>query len=85
VSIGDLPEANRLLRAAVRARHVVSRGRVQLSVTEFGWDSKPPDDYAVPLKLHARWVAEALYRMWLDGVTLVTWYGPPRRGCEREA
>jgi hypothetical protein len=75
VSIGDLQEVNRRLRAAVRARHVVSRRRVQVWVTEFGWDPKPPDDYAVPLKLHARWVAEAFYRMWLDGVTLVTWYG----------
>jgi hypothetical protein len=35
----------------------------------------------VPLKLHARWVSEALYRMWYSGVSLVTWYrlrdGPP--------
>jgi hypothetical protein len=75
VSIGDLPEVSQLLRAAVRAGHVVSRRSVALWVTEFGWDTKPPDYYAVPLRLHARWVAEALYRMWLDGVTLVTWYG----------
>jgi hypothetical protein len=74
VSIGDLPEVNRLLRAAVRAGHVKSNRPVKLWVTEFGWDTRPRDYYAVPLKLHARWVAEALYRMWADGVTLVTWF-----------
>ena len=35
----------------------------------------------MPLQLHARWVSEALYRMWYAGVSLVTWYrlrdGPP--------
>jgi hypothetical protein len=28
----------------------------------------------VPQALHARWVSEALYRMWRSGVSLVTWY-----------
>jgi hypothetical protein len=28
----------------------------------------------VPAEVHARWVAEALYRMWRSGVSLVTWY-----------
>jgi hypothetical protein len=85
VSIGDLPEVRRLLRAAVSAGHVASRRSVRLWVTEFGWDTRPRDYYAVPLKLHARWVAEALYRMWGDGVTLVTWFAirdDARRGRE---
>ena len=85
VSIGDLPEVRQLLRAAVEAGHVASRRSVRLWVTEFGWDTKPRDHYAVPLKLHARWVAEALYRMWGDGVTLVTWFAirdDARRGRE---
>ena len=85
VSIGDLPEVRRLLRAAVDAGHVASRRSVRLWVTEFGWDTRPRDYYAVPLKLHARWVAEALYRMWGDGVTLVTWFAirdDARRGRE---
>jgi hypothetical protein len=43
-------------------------------VTEFGWDTKPPDPKAVPLKLHARWVSESLYRMWRTGITLATWF-----------
>ena len=32
----------------------------------------PTDPKGLALLLHARWVSEALYRMWLDGVSLVT-------------
>ena len=74
VSIGDLPVMHRLLTAAERIGHVRSSRRVGFWVTEFGWDTKPADPMAVPLRLHARWVAEALYRMWQSGVSLVTWW-----------
>jgi len=74
VSLGNLPEVSKLLQAAVRAGHVVSARPVGFWVTEFAWDTKPPDCCGVPLGLDARWVAEALYRMWLDGVTLATWF-----------
>jgi hypothetical protein len=73
VSIGDLPEMRRLLTASVRAGHVGTRTRVRFWVTEFGWDTKPPDPRGVPIPLHTRWVAEGLYRMWKAGVSLVTW------------
>jgi hypothetical protein len=73
VSVGDLPEMKRLLDAAVRAGRVVSRGPVEFWVTEFSWDTDPPDRNGVPAGLHARWVSEALYRMWSAGVNVVTW------------
>jgi hypothetical protein len=73
VSLGDLPEMHRLLRAAVKAHHVVSSRQVQFWVTEFSWDTNPPDPQALPVLLQARWTSEALYRMWQDGITLVTW------------
>lgn len=74
VSLGDLPEMRALLDAAVKARKVVSRQPVRFWVTEFSWDTNPPDGYyALPIKLHARWVAEALYRMWQAGVSMVAW------------
>ncbi len=73
-SAGDLGRMNALLRAAARAGHVVSARRVQFWVTEFSWDSSPPDPKGLPLKLHARWISEVLYRMWSQGVNLVTWY-----------
>jgi hypothetical protein len=73
-SLGDLPEMRALLRAAIRAGHVRSRARVGFWVTEFSWDSRPPDPRALRAGLHARWTAEALYRMWKNGVSVVTWY-----------
>jgi hypothetical protein len=74
VSLGNLPEMKALLDAAVRAHHVRSRRAVRFWVTEFGWDSDPPDPQAVPMKLLTRWVAEALYRMWAAGVSLCIWF-----------
>ena len=74
VSLGDLPRMRRLLRAAIRADHIATSKKVRFWVTEFSWDTKPPDKNGLPLKLHARWAAEALYRMWLNGITQVTWF-----------
>jgi hypothetical protein len=74
LSLGNMPEARAVLAAAIKAGHVVSRHPVQLWVTEFSWDTDPPDVHAVPMKLHERWVAEALYRMWQNGVSLLIWY-----------
>jgi hypothetical protein len=74
VSVVDLPRMRRLLVAARRAGHLRSRGRTRFWATEFSWDTKPPDPWGVPVRLHARWVAEALYRMWRSGVSLVVWF-----------
>jgi hypothetical protein len=73
VSLGDLPKVRRVLAAAIAAGHVVSVGRVGFWVTEFSWDSNPPDPQGVPMALETRWVAEAFHQMWLNDVTLVTW------------
>lgn len=74
VSLGDLPEVRRLLRAAERAGHVKPKGSLDFWVTEFSWDTKGPDPWGVPLALHARWVAEAFYNMWRNGVSMVVWF-----------
>jgi hypothetical protein len=74
VSLGDLPEMRRLLRAAEKAGHIRSRQQVGFWVTEFSYDSQPGDPKGLPPALHARWTAEALYRMWQNGVGLVTWF-----------
>jgi hypothetical protein len=80
-SIGDLPEMRRVLLAARRAGHVRSRGAPRFWVTEFSWETKPRDRQGVPPRVHGRWVAEALYRMWRNGVSFVSWFalrdGPP--------
>ena len=74
VSLGDLDEMRRVLQAGIRVGNVVSRGLPPFWVTEFSWDSNPPDRYGVPVGLHVRWTAEALYRMWTHGVSLVAWF-----------
>ena len=73
-SMGDLARMHTLVRAAERAHHIRSRGRVRFWVSEFSWETKPPDPLGVPPRLHARWVAEALYRMWQNDVTLAVWF-----------
>jgi hypothetical protein len=73
-SLGDLPEMHDVLNAGVKSGNIVSSRPVEFWVTEFSWDSDPPDPKAVPIHLQARWVAEALYRMWTTGVSLVTWF-----------
>ena len=74
VSLGDLPEMRRLLQAAQRLGHIRSARGVRFWVTEFSWDTAPPDPKAMPLALQTRWTAEALYRMWKNGVDLVIWF-----------
>ena len=63
-----------LLRAAERDGQIASARKVRFWVTEFSWDSNPPDPNGVPTTLLTRWTAEALYRMWRSEVTLVTWF-----------
>jgi hypothetical protein len=74
VSLGDLGEVTKVL-AAARALHVIRAPRgVGFWVTEFSWDSNPPDPKGVPVSYLERWVPEALYTMWKDGVSVVTWF-----------
>ena len=63
-----------VLDAAVRLNHVVSKQKVRFWVTEFSWDTRPPDPNAMPLALQTRWISEAFYTMWKSGVSLATWY-----------
>ena len=77
VEIGDLPALRKLLNTAQsknRIANVNNGSKADLWVTEFSWDSKAPDPKAVPQKLHQRWTAEALYRMWKSGVRMLVWF-----------
>lgn len=72
VSLGNLPDMRRVLDAARRHGRVARN--VRFWVTEFSWDTKPPDESAIPLKLHSRYVAETFFRAWQQGVSLFTWF-----------
>jgi hypothetical protein len=73
-SLGDLPRMRKLLLSAYRAGKVRSHGPPGFWVTEFGWDTKPPDPGGVPLARHARWSAEAMYRMWQADISAMVWF-----------
>jgi hypothetical protein len=86
IVLGNLDKMSALLKA--KDGKITSSVPVQFWVTEFSWDSKPPDPEALGQPLHRRWVAEALYRMWVDGVSLVTWFrfeDDPLTGSGRRA
>jgi hypothetical protein len=75
VSLGDLPEMTKLLRAADKAGKIQnSSRRTPFWLTEFSWDSKPPDRGGLKSAIHARWLAEAFYRMYKAGVGMVIWF-----------
>jgi hypothetical protein len=75
VEIGSLGRLVRLLHAADRAGRIKGRfGRTPLWITEFSWDSSPPDPGGLPMRIETRWTAEALYRAWSAGVTHFFWF-----------
>jgi hypothetical protein len=74
IQLGDLPEMKQVLDQADASGRIVSSHDVLFWVTEFSWDTNPPDSGAMDMALHARWTAQALYTMWQNGVSLVTWF-----------
>lgn len=74
LALGDLPTMKTILDQGAAAGKIVSSAPVQFWVTEFSWDTNPPDPGAVAIDLQTRWTAQALYVMWQSGVSLVTWW-----------
>ena len=72
IALGDLGDMRKVLKA--NDGRILSIGKVQFWITEISWDTNGPDPQAVPIRLHARWTSEALYRAWRHGVSLVTWF-----------
>jgi hypothetical protein len=72
VTLGNLGAMRTVLDQ--KAKKIRSNYAVEFWVTEFSWDTAPPDPDALGVSLHRRWVSEALYRMWANGVSLVTWW-----------
>jgi hypothetical protein len=74
VSIPDLGKLARLLRAAERTGGALPRTRHRLWVTEVSYDSAPPDPDGVPIATHARYVEQAIYELWREGVDTIVWF-----------
>ena len=82
VSVPDLGRLSRVLRAAGRTRRALPLGRKSIWVTELDWDSKPPDPGGVSLARQARYLSQAFYELWLQGVSHVLWYEPRDAGSQ---
>ncbi|MDX6677479.1 MAG: hypothetical protein QOE31_1531, partial [Solirubrobacteraceae bacterium] len=74
VSIPDLGKLTRLLRLAERSGRALPRKRHRLWVTEVSYDSSPPDPNGVPSARHARYLEQAFYELWRQGVDTITWF-----------
>lgn len=76
LTLVGLRGAKRILWAAVRRGTLKgSTPRIPLWITEFSWDTSPPDPGGLDLRTHARWVAEGLYQAHRAGASMVMWFG----------
>jgi hypothetical protein len=74
VSAPDLGKLTRAVDMAVRLRRALPRVHKGLWVTEFSYDSNPPNPQAISLATQARWLEESLYVFWRQGADAVVWY-----------
>jgi len=74
VSIPDIGKLTRLLRFAERKRRALPHKRHRMWVTETSYDSSPPDPNGVPLTTQARYLEEAFYLLWRQGIQTITWF-----------
>jgi hypothetical protein len=74
VSIPDIGKLTRVLRFAERKKRALPHKRHPMWVTETSYDSNPPDPHGVALATQARWLEEAFYLLWRQGIDTITWF-----------
>jgi hypothetical protein len=73
VSISDIAKVTGLLARAERLQSALPAGPKPVWVTELNWESAPESSHGVAPRLQAAWLARALHRLWVAGVSLVDW------------
>ncbi len=69
VVIPDLSRIQKVVRAAQKAHHVVAPKHLPLWVTEFWWETNPPDkNLGVPPLKQAQYIEYGLYSFWKQHV-----------------
>ena len=68
-STPDLGRVVSVLRGAEKAG-TTSAGKHPVWVTEFWWDSKPPNPVGAPLATQARWIQQSMYLFWKAGASV---------------
>lgn len=74
VSTPDIGRLTTIVRRAVASGRALPARPKPFWAPEIWWDSSPPDPGGVPLRRHARYLEEALYRLWRQGVGAVVWW-----------
>jgi hypothetical protein len=74
VAVPDIDKLVRVLDAAERAHTVLPAGKKAIWVTEIAWNTSPPAAEEVPVNEAARWVEQAFYVLWKQGVNTILWY-----------
>jgi hypothetical protein len=73
ISISDAAKLTSLLQQAERLHAALPSGAKPVWITELDWESAPQSPHGVPPVLQARWISRALHRLWVAGVSLVSW------------
>jgi hypothetical protein len=74
VSVPDVYKLVNVLNAAEKLRTTMPAGVKGNWVTETSWDTDPPDPNGVPIQEQARWIEQAFYNLWKQGVSTVLWW-----------
>ncbi len=74
VSLPDFSKLSRSLAAARRDGTALPRGHKPIWVTEFSYNSYPPDRGAPWLGEWERWMDESFYLLWRQGVDAIAWF-----------
>jgi hypothetical protein len=73
-SAPDLCRLRKVVKAGLAAGTVLPHKVKPLWVTEFGYDSKPPNPSAVSTATQAKWLEEGFYTFWHEGASAAMWY-----------
>jgi hypothetical protein len=73
-SAPDLGRLRKVVQAGLAAGTVLPHKAKPLWVTEFGYDSKPPNPSAVSTATQAKWLQEGFYTFWHEGASVAMWY-----------
>ena len=75
VQIGGLGKLKTLIKAADKAKRIKGAyPHTPLWITEFSWDTAPPDPGGLPMTIASRWTAEAIHDAWQVGITHFFWF-----------
>lgn len=73
VEVADFGSLTKVMRKAEKAGTTATGGRHDMWANEVWWQTNPPDKAeGFPLKTHARYLSQALYMLWDEGATNVS-------------